>query len=80
MSVCHVHAHVRSGTVLIHIHEISDNFKIALGVSRAQSILKQHARGKARPTMQCIRLVQPCLVVAPHVSQSCMQPVQLPYE
>ena len=34
-----------------------DNFKIALGVSRAQSMHKQYARGEARPTMHCIRLV-----------------------
>ena len=34
-----------------------DNFKIALGVSRAQKMHKQHAQAKARPTMHCIRLV-----------------------
>ena len=34
-----------------------DNFKIALGVSREQSMHKQHAQGKARPAMHCIRLV-----------------------
>ena len=34
-----------------------DNFKIVLGVSRAQSMHEQHARGKARPTMHCIHLV-----------------------
>ena len=36
-----------------------DNFKIALGVSRAQSMHKQHAQAKAHPTMR-VGLLDEC--------------------